>query len=505
MDGRTPVGVMGGSGGPATSEVRESAAVAAAGVAVMLACAAGWAPPSAWAASSEGGRHSRSKLREKEERYEREQSGGGGGGGGNKGDNALVKMDDGQLTVNLKGAKKEVTGLGDRIKRAHKKAVKSLKKKVDSTVSGLNNGGNRPTTFKTRSTSSNVNAGRFSGAGYVGPPPWIGSLVGWGFLFVAAWALAKVFGLGGGSGGGRVPKFLGGLSKRAPPPGAGKGRWVSDRLLGGREVWVEDRYSRPIRGNALADDLTISPTGGLSEKAAIEKRREESKAKAEAAKARDATPPPWWDPPSLGYCPESQREARVTAARAVLARCGAKRVGGAEYTAADLADLRETCQAANASVAEWVRPESARTGIYKAGVEFALDAASLRTMTSMIGPPTKFLTGLAEDIGVKPGKAGRMVNAAVAARVRAELLQAGAQRRQGEDGGAMMTLDGIIGVLSTFPPEANSAELEMVAAGLAPRLNAQERAGLLEMFKSIGGGSMSGPVAEALGVPGSPS
>ena len=108
-----------------------------------------------------------------------------------------------------------------------------------------------------------------------------------------------------------------------------------------------------------------------------------------------------------------RRRCRVPCveARAVLARCGAKRVGGAEYTVADLADLRDACAAANTSVADRVRPESARNGIYKAGVEFALDAAALRTSTSMIGPPTKFLSGLAEDIGVAPGKAGRVVSA----------------------------------------------------------------------------------------------
>jgi hypothetical protein len=33
----------------------------------------------------------------------------------------------------------------------------------------------------------------------------------------------------------------------------------------------------------------------------------------------------------------------------------------------------------------------------------------------------------------------------------------------------MMTLDGIIGVVSCFPPASHSAELEMVADGLAPR------------------------------------
>jgi hypothetical protein len=209
-------------------------------------------------------------------------------------------------------------------------------------------------------------------------------------------------------------------------------RWVSDRLLGGREVWVEDAFSSKVtRGNALGDDLTISRSGGLSEKVAIERRKEEAKVAKVKAAADDAMPPPWWDPPSLGYCPPSQRDERVTAARAVLARCGAKRVGGAEYTDDDLAELREACAAAGSSVADRVRPETARVGIYKAGVEFALDAAARRTSTSTIGPPAQFLTGLSDDIGVAPGKAGRTVTAAVAARIRAELLQAGAQRRWG--------------------------------------------------------------------------
>jgi len=35
----------------------------------------------------------------------------------------------------------------------------------------------------------------------------------------------------------------------------------------------------------------------------------------------------------------------------------------------------------------------------------------------------------------------------------------------------MMTLDGMIGVLDAFTPEEGSAELEMVASGLAPRLS----------------------------------
>ena len=117
----------------------------------------------------------------------------------------------------------------------------------------------------------------------------------------------------------------------------------------------------------------------------------------------------------------------------------------------------------------------------------------------MIGPPTTFLTGLAEDVGFAPGKAGRAVAAAVAARVRAELLQAGAQMRQGEDGAAMMTLDAVIGVLATFPPERNSPEFEMIAAGLAPRLSQGDATRSCARSRASEGDA-SAAVAEALGV-----
>ena len=54
---------------------------------------------------------------------------------------SLVKVDDGAVTVDFKNTGKAATGVVARVKRAHKKAVKKLKKKVDKTVSGLTNYG----------------------------------------------------------------------------------------------------------------------------------------------------------------------------------------------------------------------------------------------------------------------------------------------------------------------------------------------------------------------------
>lgn len=456
-------------------------------------------------AGSGDGRHSRSKLREKEERrWDRESD---RESASSKNGDKLVKVDDGAVTVDFKNAGKEVRSLGTKIKRAHKKAVKKLTKKVDAAVSGFANGGNKPATFRTARTSAQPTGyyGR-SGVGYAAAPPWLGGLLGWAVLFAAAWAVTKVFGLGGGSssnagGGFRLPSFGSGGGKRKRPKGSGPGRWVTDRSLGGREVWVEDKYAvgRGARGNALAEDLAyVDPQ--RSEAAAKARAKEEAQLKKAAAAALEAREPEWWRRPSPGYCPPAQRESRMRVAKSKLATLSSKRVGGVEYTAADIADLRDACASANASVAEFVRPSSAATGIFKAAIEYALDACKQRTSTGVVGEPRTFLSGLSEDVGVPPGKAGRLVNAAVAARLRSDLLQAAAQKRQGEEGQAMFTLDGAIGVLSTFPPAENAAEMEMVAAGLRPRLSEAERVWLSETFRNIGGGSVANAVDEALDV-----
>ena len=78
-------------------------------------------------------------------------------------------MDDGAVTVDFKNAGAEVKSLGTKIKRAHKKAVRKLTKKVDAAVSGLTNGENKPATFRANRTSAQPSGyyGR-AGAGYAG-------------------------------------------------------------------------------------------------------------------------------------------------------------------------------------------------------------------------------------------------------------------------------------------------------------------------------------------------
>ena len=458
------------------------------------------------------GRHSRSKLREKEDARERARDAAYRDMRADTQRDSLVKVDDGAVTVDFKNTGKAATGVVARVKRAHKKAVKKLKKKVDKTVSGLTNygeGNKKSPTFRAGYRSPGVGFSDRAGVGYYGPPPWMSSLAGWAVTLGVVYALGRVFGIinpgtgGIGGSGLRLPS-LGSFGKtRRAPPGSGPGRWVKDRTLGGREIWVEDKYRAKRAFGGAMDDILAEPggyVGGVSERAANERKAaEEKKARAQAI-ADDQAEPKWWDPPSPGYCPESVKDQRVLQARAVYAALSNKRVSGLQYNEGDLVALRESCAGAACSVSDRVKPETAKSGIFKAAVEFAIDAAARRSSTGVIGVPTKFLTGIAGDVGVVPGKAGRLVTAAVAARVRAELLQAGAELRQNEEGAAMMTLDKIIGVLGVFTPEQGSAEFEMCASGLKPRLNEAERAALYDLFQKIGGGDAAPFVAEALGV-----
>ena len=215
----------------------------------------------------------------------------------------------------------------------------------------------------------------------------------------------------------------------------------------------------------------------------------------------DAAEPRWWDPPSPGYCPESQREQRLLAARAVYAALSNKRVSGLQYNEGDLAALRDACAEARASVADRVKPESARVGIYKSAVEFAIDAAARRSSTGVIGVPTKFLTGIADDVGIRPGKPGGSspppsprANASRAAPSRRG-ASTGRPGRRDDDAGQDHRGAGV------FTPEVGSAEFEMCAAGLKPRLNVAERRALYDLFGKIGGGDVAPFVAEALGLP----
>ena len=248
--------------------------------------------------------------------------------------------------------------------------MKKLKRKVDKTVSGLNNGSEKPATFRTaqRSMQPGGYYGR-SGYGYAGPPPWIGGLLGWAALFGAAWAVTKVFGLGGGAVSASPPSAAG----ASAAPGAGPGRWVKDRTLGGREIWVEDRYAKGARGNALAESSRPRP---VSPEAADKARRKEE-AKAAAGRRPRATP---WNPRGGAH-------PRPGTARSLSTKLKATRASGAGGFGRKARRRSKLHRGGPRRFARRVRgggrvrrgrgqTESARAGIFKAGVEFALEAAA---------------------------------------------------------------------------------------------------------------------------------
>ena len=329
---------------------------------------------------------------------------------------ALVKVDDGAVTVDFKNTGKAATGVVARVKRAHKRAMKKLKKKVDKTVSGLTNygeGNSRAPTFR---------------AGYQSPGGWFRDRGGLRVLRPSAVDLLPR-GVGGDPRRGvraregvrdhppgrrrrrrrpaasvPLPGFGGAEAETAP--GLGAGRWVKDRTLGGREIWVEDKYrASPRRNFGGAMDSLAEPTysGGLSERAANERKAAEAKERRQAKVLEDAAEPRWWDPPSPGYCPESQREQRLLAARAVYAALSNKRVSGLQYNEGDprRCEKRVPRRGLPSRIASSRR---APGRAFMSAVEFATTPAARRSSTASSGCPRSFSRASPTTWGSSPVK-----------------------------------------------------------------------------------------------------
>jgi hypothetical protein len=166
------------------------------------------------------------------------------------------------------------------------------------------------------------------------------------------------------------------------------GRWVLDRSLGGKMVFIPDaspaaaphKAPRPLWDDDSAPDTPASAAGagpgaGLAAAAAADVDRW-----ATAAAAPRPAPPPgppsWWDPPTFTPCPgATRREELQRQARATLRQLeDAKLLAGADYPVAGLVALRTLCQEAGGYAVQ-PRTQQGRDAMLRAGVQAALAAA----------------------------------------------------------------------------------------------------------------------------------
>ncbi|KAK3139127.1 hypothetical protein QOZ80_5AG0378210 [Eleusine coracana subsp. coracana] len=255
-----------------------------------------------------------------------------------------------------------------------------------------------------------------------------------------------------------------------------------DRSLGGKEVVV-----------AVSSPVSAAPTSRVSEPARVVRRRD-----------TQVRLPKWWPPVEMGVTepgPEMEKWARLAnrLVRAIIDN----RITGRDYRYNDAIQLRQLCKISGVKVS--FDTENARDSFYRAAVNFVLDDCSKAAQD--IGAaqingenPREFLAGLANNIGLDKFRAATLICASVAVRTRTCFLQCWALEVQEKRPEALDELVKICRIHYVFLPEDNSAEMEMVAAGLKKNLQVVERVRLLALYRSVCSSGNFKTAAEALGL-----
>lgn len=254
-----------------------------------------------------------------------------------------------------------------------------------------------------------------------------------------------------------------------------------DRSLGGKEVVVAV-WPPPV-ATTLTTRIPDPPK---------EVRKRDSPAKV----------PDWWPESGMTVMePGPEMEKRARLANRLVRAIIDNRITGRDYRYDDAIQLRQLCKRSGVKVS--FDTENARDSFYRAVVNFVLDdcsRTSISTVNTNDESPRDFLAGLASNIGLDKFRAATLVRASVAARTRACFVQCWALEIQGKRPEAMDELVMISRIHYIFPPEDNSAEMEMVAAGLEKNLQVAERVHLLSLYRSVGTSGNLRTAAEALGL-----
>lgn len=243
-------------------------------------------------------------------------------------------------------------------------------------------------------------------------------------------------------------------------PGAG-GRWVRDRSLGGRMVFIEDT-SKPSAPRPLWDDLP-------GEDEAQKKRTvpgylsgsdEDGEEDALGAMASKKVAPVWFAPPQpVKYVGKDRKMELQKQADGLVKKLQNEKVElGQDYSLRGLADLRQTCHSGG-GLTVTASTQSGRDSMLRMAVKHSLG----NPKSSLAGyEPARFVSGLATDLGVPEERAITIVHAEIASLCRNALIDAEAAFRAGDEGLLSRSLSKIMHALQCFPLPSGSAEMEMV-------------------------------------------
>lgn len=239
------------------------------------------------------------------------------------------------------------------------------------------------------------------------------------------------------------------------------GRWVRDRSLGGRMVFIEDT-SKPSAPRPLWDDLP-------GEEEAQKKRTvpgylsgsdEDGEADTLGGRPSKKVAPVWFAPPQpVKYVSKDSKVELQKQADGLLKKLQNEKVElGQDYSLRGLVDLRQTCHSGG-GLTVTASTQSGRDSMLRMAVKH-----SFGNPKSSLGgyEPSRFVSGLATDLGVPEERAITIVHAEIAAMCRNALIDAEAAFRAQDEGLLSRSLSKIMHALQSFPLPSSSAEMEMV-------------------------------------------
>lgn len=272
-----------------------------------------------------------------------------------------------------------------------------------------------------------------------------------------------------------------------------RGRWVRDRSLGGKMIFVED--DSPLAASQLRRSMNadlFSDRDGEGKGAEEDPSDVAAAARAAAAggsASRSATAtakqqkqlPSWWSPPrassrsslSPAALAQAMREdPTLLAAAATLRQLEDSKVSGRDYSISALVSIRSALGDSGVSLKP--RTGSQRDAMFRAAAAAAAEEAcspSFSSFSSPLGgiPANEFVSGCASDLGVPTDEAVNMSCAAVAAKARGLLVDALASRRGGDFTEALLLVGRLAALLSALPLVEGGPQAPMVATALSQR------------------------------------
>ena len=230
-----------------------------------------------------------------------------------------------------------------------------------------------------------------------------------------------------------------------------RGRWIRDRSLGGKMVFIEDAPSqqRPLWDDLPSDDLDVQRKSLVSYGSDVEKEIHEEK-----------VVPLWWAPPAaVKYVSSSRKDELASTAKGILRQLENEKIAlGQDYSLSLLVSLRSCCHNAG-GISVTPSTQSGRDSMLRSAVKYALSNPK-----SMLGgyEPSRFISGLAQDLGIPEERAIVIVHSEIAAQCRGALIDAEAAFRVGDDGLVSQSLSKIVHALQSFPIPAGTPEMELV-------------------------------------------